>query len=99
MTLIELIRNIADQGYRLSGDIGALGLPRLPQALVIVAPMCLIPAEPPVEKDVLMIPDVLKWDQYLARGWPALAGYARIEGAATTNVAVVHLQFIGRDRQ
>lgn len=93
MTLDELIDKIEEQGYALSGkgNLGPLGA-----STVIVAPLALIPNEPPVESEWVMVPDVLTWDLFRADGWGAVKGYARIEGAATTAAsAVVRLQFIG----
>ena len=92
MTLDELIGKIEEQGYTLSGkgNIGPLGA-----SWVIRAPLCLIPSEPPVESECVMIPDVLTRDKFQAEGWSAVKGYARIEGAATTTaIAMVHLRFI-----
>lgn len=95
MTLIELIDKIEEQGYALNGkrNIGPLG-----KGEVVRAPLVLIPAEPPVESECVMIPDVMGWERLSTEGWAVMKGYSRIEGAATTAPStVVRLQFIGED--
>lgn len=95
MTLSELVTKIEEQGYVLSGKENITE--KLMKSDVIVAPLVLIPTEPPVEKDCQMIPDVLVWEEFKAKGWLAVKGRSRIEGAATLKPAtVVRLQFVAK---
>lgn len=89
MTLDELIGKIEEQGYALNGKQNIDFL--VSRQEVIRAPLVLIPTEPPVESKCVMIADALTWE----KGWAAMKGYSRIEGAATTTPAtVVRLQFL-----
>ncbi len=87
--LNELIAEIEAAGYVMTGDRMFSQFPRrLHEGRVLRAPLVLIPNEPPVQAECVMIPDILSEPH-------ELRGYARIEGAAMLdNGTVVRLQFV-----
>lgn len=88
MKLTELIDTIEAHGFAMTGDKSFSQFPPgLLTGELLCAPLGLIPHEPPIEAECVMVPN------WLATQEP-LDGYVRIEGAAAIAGAVVHLQFV-----